>query len=89
MTDDTDTKRLKDFGGTVLFLLLQGFCWRATLFLTAGSVRGLIYAGLVLLFATIAVSVWRVARNQPAALIALGAAVAQLVLGGVALFLTP
>ncbi|MEZ0342085.1 hypothetical protein ACAG25_19130 [Mycobacterium sp. pV006] len=85
MTDDNDTRRLKDFGGTVFFLLLQGFLWRATLFLSAASDRALIYAGLVLLFATIVVSIWRVATKKPAALIALGGAGAQLVLGGIAL----
>lgn len=88
MADDPDTKRLKDFAGTVLFLLLQGFVWRATLFLTTASVRGLIYAGLVLLFATIAVSIWRIATKKPAALIALGGGILQLVLGGIALLLT-
>lgn len=89
MTDDADTKRLKDFGGTVLFLLLQGFVWRAWLFLSDGAARELIYVGLVLLFATIAVAVWRIARERPAAPIALGAGVLQLVLGGVALLLAP
>ncbi|MGE2729826.1 hypothetical protein ACQI4F_10120 [Mycolicibacterium vaccae] len=87
MADDADTRRLKDFGGTVLFLLLQSFVWRAALFLTAGSVRGLVYVGLVLLFVTITVSVWRVARRRPAAFVALGGVVAQVVIGGIALLL--
>ncbi|UXA17312.1 hypothetical protein [Mycobacterium sp. SMC-4] len=89
MSENDETWRLKDFGGAVLFLLLQGFLWRAALFLTRGDVRELQYGGLVLLFVTIAVVVWRVARQKRAAPIALGGCVLQLGFGGVALLMAP
>ena len=85
--DDADTRRLKDFAGTVVLLLVQAAGWRAALFLTPGHVPVLLYGGFALLMLTVVVSVWRVARSRSAAWLAFAGCVMQLALGGVALLL--
>ncbi len=80
-----DDQRLKDFAGTVVLLLLQGFLWRAAMFLTHGGGSVLRYGGFALLMLTVAVCVWRVARTRPAAWIALGGGVLQLVIAALTL----
>jgi hypothetical protein len=80
-----DDRRLKDFAGTVVLLLLQGFVWRAAMFLAHGGGPALRYGGFALLMLTVAVCVWRVARTRPAAWFALGAGALQLVIGALAL----
>ncbi len=82
-----DDRRLKDFAGTVVLLLLQGFVWRAAMFLTHGGGPVLRYGGFALLMLTVAVSVWRVARARPAAWFALGGGGLQLVIGALSLLL--
>jgi hypothetical protein len=91
--DEGDNRRLADFAGTVVFLLLQAFLWRATLFLVGAQRRGettvtvALYSGLALLFISIALSVWRVARKKSAWGIAVTGCVVQLVLGGAVLLI--
>ncbi|BBX68404.1 hypothetical protein [Mycolicibacterium psychrotolerans] len=80
-----DDQRLKDFAGTVVLLLLQGFVWRAAMFLTHGGGPVLRYGGFALLMLTVAVSVWRVARGRPAVWLALGGCGVQLVIGALTL----
>jgi hypothetical protein len=82
-----DDRRLKDFAGTVVFLLLQGFVWRAAMFLTHGGGPVLRYGGFALLMFTVAVAVWRVARARPAAWVTLGAGAVQLVIAALTLLL--
>ncbi|AFM19089.1 hypothetical protein Mycch_4379 [Mycolicibacterium chubuense NBB4] len=86
-TDDADTRRLKDFAGTVVFLLVQAAVWRAAAFLTHGRPVVVLYIGLALLMVVLGVSVWRVARRRSAVWFALAGCVLQLVLGAVALSL--
>jgi hypothetical protein len=80
--DDADTRRLKDFAGAVVLLLLQGFVWRAALILTHARPSAVFYSGLALLMTTLAVTVWRVARARPAAWFALAGCLLQLALVG-------
>ncbi|GJF13013.1 hypothetical protein NGTWS1803_23770 [Mycolicibacterium cyprinidarum] len=82
--DQPNNQRFADFAGTVILLMLQGFLWRATMILGAQQPAAL-YGGLVLLIASIALSVWRVAAKKYAWGIAVTGCVLQLVLGGVAL----
>ena len=86
-TDDADTRRLKDFGGTVVFLLVQAAVWRAAAFLTHGRPVVVLYVGLALLLVTVGVSVWRVARQRSAVWFAIAGCLLQAVLGAVALML--
>jgi hypothetical protein len=88
-SDDADTRRLTDFAGAVVFLLLQGFIWRAALFLTHTRPSAVFYCGLVLLMATLAVTVWRVARARPAAWFALAGCLLQLALAGLGVLASP
>lgn len=82
-----DDQRLKDFAGTVVLLLLQGFVWRAAMFLTHGGGPVLRYGGFALLMLTVAVCVWRVARTRAAAWFALGGCAVQLVIAALTLLL--
>jgi len=82
---DADTRRLTDFAGAVVLLLLQGACWRAAMFLTHGAGPVLRYGGFALLMLTLAVVVARIVRTRPAAWFALGGLALQLALGGLAL----
>jgi hypothetical protein len=73
--DPADTRRLVDFAGAVLFLLLQAAVWRAGVYLTDPSPWR--WVGFGLLLATLALAVWRVARRRPAAWWTLAALVLQ------------
>lgn len=77
MTQAED-RRLKDFAGTVVLLLLQTAVWRAAVFLSHGGGPVLRYGGFALLMLTVAACVWRVARTRPAAWFALGGGALQL-----------
>ncbi len=79
-----NNRRLGDFAGTVVLLMLQGFIWRAAMILGAQQTV-VLYGGLVLLVISIALSVWRVAGEKHAWGVAVTGCVLQLVLGGVAL----
>jgi hypothetical protein len=76
--ESADTRRLVDFAGVVLFLLLQAAVWRAGILL--GGPSPVRWVGFALLFATLAVAVWRVARRRPAAWWAIGGCAVQAVL---------
>jgi hypothetical protein len=86
---DADTRRLKDFAGAVVLLLLQGFCWRAAMLLTHGQMHGagpvLRYGGFALLMVTLVLVVVRIVRMRPAAWLALGGLGLQVLLGAVVL----
>ncbi|MEH3140214.1 MAG: hypothetical protein PGN37_08525 [Mycobacterium kyogaense] len=76
-----DDRRLGDFAGAVVLLLLQGFCWRAALFLSHGDGPVLRYGGFVLLMLTLGLVIWRVARARQAAWLALGGLAVQAAIG--------
>ncbi|WP_111511563.1 hypothetical protein [Mycobacterium kyogaense] len=80
-----DDRRLKDFAGAVVLLLLQGFCWRAAMFHSHGAGPVLRYGGFAVLMLTLAGAVWQVARTRPAAWLALGGLALQVVLGALTL----
>ncbi|MBX7448014.1 hypothetical protein GR927_08425 [Mycolicibacterium sp. 3033] len=80
-----DDRRLKDFAGAVVLLLLQGFCWRAAMFLSHGQGAVLRYGGFAVVMLTLAVVIWQVARKRPAAWLALGGLAVQVAIGTVAL----
>jgi hypothetical protein len=78
-------RRLVDFAGTVFFLLLQAAVFRATLFLLTGRPADLVfYGGILLLMATLGVSIWRLARVRSAAGFAIAGFVLQLGLSALA-----
>lgn len=76
--DEPDNRRLRDFAGTVVLLMVQGFLWRATLLLTDGNPTPMPHLGLVLFLATIAVAVFLLIRKRPAARVAIGGCLLQL-----------
>ncbi|KKF01191.1 hypothetical protein EUA04_23065 [Mycolicibacterium obuense] len=80
-----DDRRLKDFAGAVVLLLLQGFCWRAAMFLSHGAGPVLRYGGVAVLMLTLAVVISQVARKRPAAWFALGGLAVQAAIGAFAL----
>ncbi len=82
--DETGTWRLKDFAGTVVFLLVQAALWRAVLWLSRDPGPVLLYGGLGLLGLTVVLAVWRIARSRPAFGIALAGCAVQ---AGLALIL--
>ncbi|MEW5813409.1 MAG: hypothetical protein AB1925_28625 [Actinomycetota bacterium] len=86
MRRDDDSRRLEDFAGAVVLLLLQGFCWRAAMFVIDGGGPVLRYGGFAVLMLTVTAAVWQVARKRRAAWLALGGLGVQAVIGAVAVF---
>jgi len=82
-----DDRRLKDFAGAVVLLLLQAFCWRAAMFLSHGDGAVLGYGGFAMLMVTLAVTISQVVRKRPAAWLALGGLVLQVAVCAFALLL--
>lgn len=80
-----DDRRLKDFAGAVVLLLLQGFCWRAAMFLTHGDGPVLRYGGFAVLMVTLAVVISQVVRKRRAAWLALSGLAVQAAIGAFAL----
>lgn len=80
-----DDRRLKDFAGAVVLLLLQGFCWRAAMFLSHGEGAMLRHGGFAVVMVTLAGAVWQVARTRPAAWLTLGGLAVQLAIGALTL----
>ncbi len=80
-----DDRRLEDFAGAVVLLLLQGFCWRAAMFLSHGEGAVLRYGGFAVVMVTLAGAVWQVARKHPAAWFTLGGLAVQLAIGALTL----
>lgn len=82
-----EDRRLKDFAGTVVLLLIQAAVWRAAMFLSHGGGPVLRYGGFTLLMFTVGVCIWRVARARPAVWAALGGGALQLVIAALTLLL--
>ncbi|TRW82120.1 hypothetical protein FK535_14690 [Mycolicibacterium sp. 018/SC-01/001] len=78
-----DDRRLADFAGAVVSLLLQGFCWRAAMFLSHSDAPVLRYGGFAVLMVTLAAVIAQVARRRRAAWLAVGGLAVQAVIGAV------
>ncbi len=73
-----ENRRLHDFAGTVVLLMVQGFLWRATLLLAGGNPTLMPNLGMVLFLATIAVAVFLLIHKRLAARVAIGGCLLQL-----------